>query len=443
MLTKDTKLRFWCQKVLPLVYDDSLSYYELLNKVVLHLNQNTENINQLIDFYNTFAEDVEDIIRQMMEDGDFNEIVADTLGSIIAEEYDPTKSYIIFDYCIFESKLYRANGSTTGIFDPEKWDEKTVGYDLTTIQNYIYSLDAGNVAYDSSETYDDDTVGKVIKNLNNTVANLFNAGTDTHDDCNNFIEGLFKYGTETLNIPESGYGFVIGYVAHSKQWKWQIAFTTNAIPHMYKRDNINNSGWSAWKRISDEDDIATLNSAISDVQGQITANVEASTTATKRYKVGEYLVLNGVLYRVKLEISNGGTISPNTNVVATTVTKENYYTTGDVLTYKEGYLSPFSGYISGVRRVRFGIPTEKPIVPAIPWSEYKDRLTASGVNTNFGVIYNGTTISIDLSEIEHFSIVSNAYGLGVQLDTNVDKFNAADNAVVCMVRTPDVLTITL
>ena len=26
--------RFWCQKVLPLVYDDSLSYYEILCKVV-------------------------------------------------------------------------------------------------------------------------------------------------------------------------------------------------------------------------------------------------------------------------------------------------------------------------------------------------------------------------------------------------------------------------
>ena len=30
--------RFWCQKVLPIVYDDSLSYYELLNKVVNYLN---------------------------------------------------------------------------------------------------------------------------------------------------------------------------------------------------------------------------------------------------------------------------------------------------------------------------------------------------------------------------------------------------------------------
>ena len=37
--------RFWCQKVLPLVYDDSLSYYELLNKVVDYLNHIGEHMN--------------------------------------------------------------------------------------------------------------------------------------------------------------------------------------------------------------------------------------------------------------------------------------------------------------------------------------------------------------------------------------------------------------
>lgn len=39
--------RFWCQKVLPLVYDDSLSYYELLCKVVAYLNDVIENVDGL------------------------------------------------------------------------------------------------------------------------------------------------------------------------------------------------------------------------------------------------------------------------------------------------------------------------------------------------------------------------------------------------------------
>ena len=41
--------RFWCQKVLPLVYDDSLSYYELLCKVVDFLNKTMEDVETLED----------------------------------------------------------------------------------------------------------------------------------------------------------------------------------------------------------------------------------------------------------------------------------------------------------------------------------------------------------------------------------------------------------
>lgn len=39
--------RYWCQKVLPLVYDDSLSYYELLCKVVDFLNKTMEDVETL------------------------------------------------------------------------------------------------------------------------------------------------------------------------------------------------------------------------------------------------------------------------------------------------------------------------------------------------------------------------------------------------------------
>lgn len=37
----------WCQKVLPTIYDNSLSYYELLTKVVKYLNDTMENVNDL------------------------------------------------------------------------------------------------------------------------------------------------------------------------------------------------------------------------------------------------------------------------------------------------------------------------------------------------------------------------------------------------------------
>lgn len=38
--------RFWCQKVLPLVYDESLSYYEVLCKMADYLNATIAEVNQ-------------------------------------------------------------------------------------------------------------------------------------------------------------------------------------------------------------------------------------------------------------------------------------------------------------------------------------------------------------------------------------------------------------
>lgn len=74
---------FWCQKVLPLVYDDSLSYYEVLgkaadminklitgqNSLIEQVNQNTSDIQELKEFMNAFDLDkiygqIENLIQE-------------------------------------------------------------------------------------------------------------------------------------------------------------------------------------------------------------------------------------------------------------------------------------------------------------------------------------------------------------------------------------------
>ena len=42
-------IKFWCYKILPLVYDDSLSYYEVLCKVQSKMNEIIENVNGIPD----------------------------------------------------------------------------------------------------------------------------------------------------------------------------------------------------------------------------------------------------------------------------------------------------------------------------------------------------------------------------------------------------------
>lgn len=41
--------KFWCQKVIPLVYEDSLSYYEILCKVVDYINDLIKSDNEIVE----------------------------------------------------------------------------------------------------------------------------------------------------------------------------------------------------------------------------------------------------------------------------------------------------------------------------------------------------------------------------------------------------------
>lgn len=67
-------LRFYCQKVLPLVYDDSLSYYELLCKVC-------DKLNEVITAQNGIPEYIEKKIKEYIESGDINAIIAQILAN--------------------------------------------------------------------------------------------------------------------------------------------------------------------------------------------------------------------------------------------------------------------------------------------------------------------------------------------------------------------------
>ena len=80
-ITTIKPLKYWVQKVLPLVYDDSLSYYELLNKVVLKLNQLIVNNDNLPEY---IREQIADMITPESIEEILSEIF-DTLRHNIAE----------------------------------------------------------------------------------------------------------------------------------------------------------------------------------------------------------------------------------------------------------------------------------------------------------------------------------------------------------------------
>lgn len=76
--------RYWCYKVLPLVYDNSLSYYEVLCKVTDYINKLIEQDKIMMDDIDQLKSDMV-IVKQWIKNFDtkfIEELVIEYLGSI-------------------------------------------------------------------------------------------------------------------------------------------------------------------------------------------------------------------------------------------------------------------------------------------------------------------------------------------------------------------------
>lgn len=123
--TAQKLFRFWCQTVLPLVYDDSLSFYELLNKVVVYLNNTIKDVsatetnverlltafNELQDYVNEYfysSEQIIPIIDQWLTDHpeatttvQDNSITVEKLNKALQDFIFGNVVYTVTDYRIF------------------------------------------------------------------------------------------------------------------------------------------------------------------------------------------------------------------------------------------------------------------------------------------------------------------------------------------------------
>ena len=89
------KLKFWCYKVLPLVYDESLSYYEVLCKMADYINKMAEDIKELAEVY----VDIEEYIRSFIESPEVEDLIRDTVVDWL-EENQPEPIYNVTYYGI-------------------------------------------------------------------------------------------------------------------------------------------------------------------------------------------------------------------------------------------------------------------------------------------------------------------------------------------------------
>ena len=113
-MTEMKRFRFWCQSVLPVVYDDSLSYYEVLCKVV-------ERINALVDTDKEIFDDIDDLKAELEE---VNKKI-DEIDTSFAEELISEAIATMVFFGLTDNGYFVA-------YIPEGWDDiqfKTTGLD--------------------------------------------------------------------------------------------------------------------------------------------------------------------------------------------------------------------------------------------------------------------------------------------------------------------------
>lgn len=110
-----THFKFWCQKVLPLVYDDSLSYYEILCKIVDYVNKLIDDDKAIIENVNELKRELS-VVQKWIADFDtefIKKVVEDFIATMIFIEISDS-GYIIY-------------------YVPEKWSDitfNTTGLDI-------------------------------------------------------------------------------------------------------------------------------------------------------------------------------------------------------------------------------------------------------------------------------------------------------------------------
>ena len=113
--------RFWCQKVLPLVYDDSLSYYEVLCKIVKYINDIIGNEKELSDEFLELKKEVEKV-QEMLDNFDtvvIERIVREYLATMIFVEISDAGYFVYYIPDSWDNIQFETSGLDVELPDVE------------------------------------------------------------------------------------------------------------------------------------------------------------------------------------------------------------------------------------------------------------------------------------------------------------------------------------
>lgn len=164
----------WCHKILPLVYDESLSYYEVLCKIQQKLNEIIESQNNLQDEFYKLKEWIDtqvesytkEQLQEWLDNGTLENILHSLLNiTTIVESVDilKTKDNLVENQFIRTLGFHNINDKGGALYKIEK-NVIPNEMDIITLQNELYAVlqdtDINVMKYGCycNENYDDSSI---------------------------------------------------------------------------------------------------------------------------------------------------------------------------------------------------------------------------------------------------------------------------------------------
>ena len=292
--TKVPNIHYWTQRVLPCVFDESLSYVEKINKL-------EEEFNNLINDYNKFGQNVVTEINTFEEETT-NQI--NTFIQQVTDEINTFKSDITNQLNTFETSMTnKQNAFEARILKLTQDFETTINNDIATFKQTIttqqqqFETRVNNDITAMQAVVDDipNTVSSSVNDVaipwlqtnvptmvNDQVANDVNKIFDvdsliyvTHDesikDLNNWTTTGIYYGTplSTLSnypadiVPRNIYWCFVGHTG-TNAVEITIQQTLYLIDgSCFTREYVNNrNAWNPWRRVSNTNRMIPYNTEV-------------------------------------------------------------------------------------------------------------------------------------------------------------------------------------
>lgn len=227
--------RFFCQKTLPAVYDDSLSYYELLCKVVALLNDTLANVNMLNDDVKSiyrFANELKEWVDGYFDNLDVQNEINNKLDGLVE---DGTFESLINEKLFGEinAKIAKNSGDIEGLNN--SLTEKISKNEANSVDMAMLTEDVKKAITGGSTA---------IVGDNSVYTGAIVNGAVTEDKLSENLQEIFKYSCKLIDVNwvSGSYINYSGEVVYSGNIIYNYAIlpvTTGQIYYMTIQSNNN------------------------------------------------------------------------------------------------------------------------------------------------------------------------------------------------------------